>query len=202
LIAGTFCPCITFKHFSLRLDSDSVQLSSAANDCCCHVAESTKSVPLEKITDVELQETCLHTCFGLKAINVQTAGSSTPGPEVAAGFLLEPEKARQAIQLAAKLHRQRMPYGTSAAPPAQLGGMQRGLGAAQLSQRLQALEQLVAQGALSREEAAALKVPVLAAEHDPTQRLAEAKDLQDRGLLSADEYASLKAKLVNQIRQG
>jgi uncharacterized membrane protein YdbT with pleckstrin-like domain len=78
--AGTICPCIIFKQFSLRLDSDSLQLSSAANDCCCHVAESTKSVPLEKITDVELQESCLHTCFGLKSINVQTAGSSAPGP--------------------------------------------------------------------------------------------------------------------------
>jgi hypothetical protein len=64
---------------------------------------------------------------------------SAPGPEVSAGFLQEPEKARLAIQLAAKLHRQRMPYGASAAPPVQQGGMQRGLGAAQLSQRLQAL---------------------------------------------------------------
>jgi hypothetical protein len=55
---------------------------------------------------------------------------------------------------------------------------------------------------LSREEAAALKVPVLAALQDPTPRLAEAKDLQDRGLLSADEYAGLKAALVSQITQG
>jgi hypothetical protein len=60
----------------------------------------------------------------------------------------------------------------------------------------------VVKGALTREEAAALKVPVLAAPHDPTQRLAEAEDLQDRGLLTADEYASLKAALVSQMRQG
>ncbi|WIA22547.1 hypothetical protein OEZ86_009535 [Tetradesmus obliquus] len=199
---GTFCPCITFKHFSLRLDADSVELKSAANDCCCHVAESTKSVPLEKITDVELQESCLHTCFGLKSINVQTAGSGMPTAEVSAGFLQAPDQARQAISLAAKLHRQRMPYGASAPPPAQQNGMQRGLNAAQLSTRLQALEQLVVKCALTREEAAALKVPVLAAEQDPLQRLAEAKDLQDRGLLTAAEYASLKAALVKSIMQG
>eukprot|EP00882_Tetradesmus_deserticola_P017405 GHRQ01018645.1.p3 GENE.GHRQ01018645.1~~GHRQ01018645.1.p3 ORF type:complete len:128 (+),score=49.20 GHRQ01018645.1:989-1372(+) len=126
-----------------------------------------------------------------------------PGPEVSASFLQEPDKARQAIQLAAKLHRQRMPHGASAAPPAQQDGMHRGgQGATQLSHRLQAMEQLVMKGALTREEAAALKVPVLAAVEDPTRRLAEAKDLQDRGLLSLDEYASLKASLVHQIRQG
>lgn len=46
---GTCAPYTMFPQFSLRLDKDSVQLSSAVNDCCCHVAATQKTVPLEKV---------------------------------------------------------------------------------------------------------------------------------------------------------
>ena len=39
-----------------------------------HTLTLRPSVPA--LQDVELQETCLHTCFGLKSVNVQTAGAS------------------------------------------------------------------------------------------------------------------------------
>lgn len=69
------------------------------------------------LQDVELQSSCLLTCYGLKSVNVQTAGQGgTPFPEVSASFLQSPEKVREAIQLAVKLYRQRaLPGGASAA---------------------------------------------------------------------------------------
>lgn len=80
-----------------------------------HIAKTLKTVPLEKVQvrpalsvymclppfdshlrlawavcchqDVELQSNCLLSCFGLKAVNVQTAGQGTIAPEVSATFL-------------------------------------------------------------------------------------------------------------------
>lgn len=60
---GTCAPWTTFPHFSLRLDKDSVQLSSAVNDCCCHVASTQKTVPLEKVqvrAVAALRCACMH----------------------------------------------------------------------------------------------------------------------------------------------
>lgn len=40
------------------------------NDFCCHIAKSQKSVPLQKVQDVELVENCCLTCFGLKQVSL------------------------------------------------------------------------------------------------------------------------------------
>lgn len=102
---ATCAPSVMFPEYQLTLDAHSVKYSNAYNDCCCHVATSQKVVPLEKIQDVELQEAWYQTCFGLKQVNVQTAGQGGMGAEVEAAFLTAPEAARDAIQRAAKLHR-------------------------------------------------------------------------------------------------
>ncbi len=39
---SVFAPCLLASKHSLRLDSDAVHISSAANDFCCHVAHSLK----------------------------------------------------------------------------------------------------------------------------------------------------------------
>lgn len=51
-----------------QLTKDSIKVSWADNDCCCHVAQQQKTVPLEKVQDVEFSESWLLTCFGLKAV--------------------------------------------------------------------------------------------------------------------------------------
>ena len=38
-----------------KLDRDAVRFSSAANDCCFHIAKVQKTVPLQVIQDVQLQ---------------------------------------------------------------------------------------------------------------------------------------------------
>lgn len=51
-----------------QLDKDAVQLNSASNDCCCHIATSKKTVPLEKVQDVELNKDWIHIIFGLQQV--------------------------------------------------------------------------------------------------------------------------------------
>jgi hypothetical protein len=65
---GTFAPFTLFNNFGLKLDKDSVKINTAVNDFCCHVANTQKTVPLDKIQDVELQENCCLTLFGLKQV--------------------------------------------------------------------------------------------------------------------------------------
>lgn len=52
----------------MQLGSDSLKYSTATNDCCCHIAYEQKTVPLDKIQDVELQTDCLLSCFDLKKV--------------------------------------------------------------------------------------------------------------------------------------
>lgn len=232
LTAGTFCLSVPFvpmasccpysyaDQFSLRLERDSVTFQSANNDCCCHVAKTLKTLPMDKIQDVELQSNCLLTCFGLKAVNIQTAGqggtstawtgSGPMGPEVSAAFLRSPEKVREAIRLAVKLYRQQgTQAGTStggyAAPraPVPAWGEVSAAGpkGSSLVQRLQDLEGLVTHGVLTRAEADGLKVCVLAAPNESwLSRLGEAADLRDRGLITPEEFGQLKASLITQLR--
>jgi len=134
-----------------------------------HCASKTCCLPCVCAQDVELQSNCLLTCFGLKAVNVQTAGQGgTVAPEVSAAFLKSPEKVREAIQLAVKLYRQqgtqagtsRGPFAASQAPLPAWGEVS-AAGAkvgSSMVQRLQGLEALVTRGVLTRAEADGLKV--------------------------------------------
>ncbi|GAQ88921.1 hypothetical protein KFL_004700030 [Klebsormidium nitens] len=192
---GTFCPGRLYEHFSLQLGADSLKYSTATNDCCCHIAYEQKTVPLDKIQDVELQTDCLLSCFDLKKIAVQTAGQGGPGAEVQAAFLTAPEEVRDAIQLAVKCHRE-----APTTAPQQQAGMLRGPAAAKnMLQRLQGLDQLVKRGVLTHEEAGRLRTPVLVADSDPTQRLVEVAELADTQVISREEFGEVKAALLAQI---
>jgi hypothetical protein len=123
--------------------------------CCCF---------LHHLQDVELQSNCCLTCFGLQAVNVQTAGQGgTIMPEVSATFLKSPEKVREAIRLAVKLNKQQGQgsggYGAPRAPMSAWGAVAPApKGSGSLMQRLQAMDGLVACGVLTRAEADGLKV--------------------------------------------
>lgn len=64
----THCPTRPASA-ALQLDKDAVQLNSASNDCCCHIASSVKTVPLEKIQDVELSKDWVQSIFGLQMVS-------------------------------------------------------------------------------------------------------------------------------------
>jgi hypothetical protein len=116
------------------------------------------------LQDVELQSNCCMSCFGLKAVNVQTAGQGGAiTPEVSAKFLREPEKVREAIRLAVKLRNQGPASNSNGAVrPAwgEVTPLSAGPKGAGLAQRLQGLEGLVARGVLAKAEVDALKVRV------------------------------------------
>lgn len=106
-------PRSTVPSYELQLDDSAVQLKTAVNDCCFHIAHATTTVPLDKIQDVQLQETWYHTLFGVKQVNIQTAGMNTNAdgvakPEISAAFLRDPERVRESIALAARLHKEAM----------------------------------------------------------------------------------------------
>jgi len=80
-----YCPERVTRHNNLRLENDVIVADRAVNDCCCHVAESTKMLPLEKVQDVQLKENCCLTLAGLKSLRVETAGSSNPEARMGRG---------------------------------------------------------------------------------------------------------------------
>jgi hypothetical protein len=97
---------------------------------------------------------------------VQTAGQGgTISPEVSATFLKDPERAREAIRLAVKLHQQGKMQGGASGYAAPQPGTRGEVGAAVpvtakgsgLAQRLQGLEGLVTRGVLAQQEADTLK---------------------------------------------
>lgn len=89
-------------------------------------------------------------------LQVQTSGTNAPDgtPEVVASFLLDPASAREAIQLAMKLHRER---GGIAAPA--VAAMQRG-DTDTMRARLLRLQALEAKGIVSVEQASLMRVKV------------------------------------------
>jgi hypothetical protein len=113
------------------------------------------------LQDAELQSNCCLTCFGLQAVNVQTAGQGGAiAPEVSAAFLRSPEKVREAIRLAVKLNKQQSEgFGAYRAPVSAWGAVAPAAKAGgNLAQRLQDMDGLVVRGVLTRAEADTLKV--------------------------------------------
>lgn len=139
--------------------------------CCpspvpCHLS-AAHPLSLATAQDVELQSNCCLTCFGLQAVNVQTAGQGGAiAPEVSAAFLRQPDKVRESIQLAVKLNKQLGARDRGYAAPRQqplaawdaVTPAQGPKGGGNLMQRLQDMDGLVARGVLTRTEADGLKV--------------------------------------------
>ena len=167
------CPSVVATHFDIQLDDHAIQLSEARNDCFCHIAKNRKLIPLDKIQDIQVGQDCCQSCFGVKVVSILTGGSGTED----AAFLDSPDEVRAGISLAARLVQTR-----AAAAPNSMGGT--------LRSRIAALDALVARGALTRDELAAARVPLLAEERDPASLLTEAAGLRDAGALSPSEVDS------------
>eukprot|EP00483_Globobulimina_turgida_P001761 UN01763 len=65
--------------------------------CCCCWNEKTKSVSLEKITDLSVSQGCLERCFDIKSLSVENASSSAGAPEMILVGLIEPEATRKLV---------------------------------------------------------------------------------------------------------
>lgn len=214
-----FVPIATFAggslsdRYSLRLDKDNLRANKAYNDCCCHIATTSATVPLDKIQDVQLKETCCLTCFKLKQIDVQTAGQAGPEgrPEISVAFLKQPEQVREAIQLAVKLSKQnalqaplqamamgRSSQATTSSSAAAAAG---GFGGNAMLSRLQRFNGLVSQGWLSQQEGEYYKVALLGAESDAVVRLADAAQLVQLQHITHEEFAKIKGVILPNLVQ-
>ncbi|DAZ95628.1 TPA: hypothetical protein N0F65_002257 [Lagenidium giganteum] len=58
---------------------------------------SIKSVPLDRIQDVSIEESCCQRCFGVKGLSVQTAASGPSEPEVYLHAPMDAEMVRDVI---------------------------------------------------------------------------------------------------------
>mmetsp|Transcript_57941 Transcript_57941/g.96095 ORF Transcript_57941/g.96095 Transcript_57941/m.96095 type:complete len:243 (+) Transcript_57941:53-781(+) len=58
-------------------------LKQGRYSCCCMCwNESTKSIPLDKITDLQMQQGCVQRCFDIQEIRVETASATSDMPEL------------------------------------------------------------------------------------------------------------------------
>jgi len=117
LVSGCFIPivmpsicCIEsiFEQSYLRLTDNSVEFSQPLPNLCA-LAQTKRTVKLDKITDVTIEDDCAMQCFGLKKVIVQTAGTGGVGAGanlsgVQAMFLKEPEKWKDAINHAQTIY--------------------------------------------------------------------------------------------------
>ena len=65
--------------------------------CCIFWNESTKSVPLEKITDLAIKQGCVNACFDIKEITVDTASVTQETNELKLIGVTDPEKLRKKV---------------------------------------------------------------------------------------------------------
>jgi len=65
--------------------------------CCVFYNVQTKSIPLDKITDLRLEQGCIQKCFGVEAIVVETASATPKSPEMRLLGLREPQDVRRRI---------------------------------------------------------------------------------------------------------
>jgi hypothetical protein len=103
-VPSTFCCERIYQGSSLVLDANKIEFSQPTPSACV-LANLKRTVPLENITDVTVEDDCILQAFGLKKIMVQTAGTggipTGPGgnhmPGVQAIFAKEPELWKAAI---------------------------------------------------------------------------------------------------------
>merc|ERR1719330_2356 len=110
-------PCIRWgtrkwaeSRISAVTDSQLVIHQGAFGMGCCCWNESTKSVPLDKITDLQIQQGCIQKCFGIKEIRVETASATAEVPEMRLIGLHNPLETRAKILNVRDRHSQQGQY--------------------------------------------------------------------------------------------
>eukprot|EP01083_Nonionella_stella_P027745 76430_1 len=72
--------------------------------CCVCYNESTKSVPLDKITDVRLDQGCIQKCYNIHEVAIETASSTQGQSEIALIGLHRPRAVRRMLLKARDNH--------------------------------------------------------------------------------------------------
>eukprot|EP01084_Bolivina_argentea_P035584 65990_1 len=107
VLAPLFCLCYPCLRYAVSTSAESrkgavterqlVLKQGAYGCCCCCWNEMTKSVSLEKITDLSISQGCLQRCFNIKSLSVENASSSAGAPEMILNGLIDPEGTRKLV---------------------------------------------------------------------------------------------------------
>mmetsp|Transcript_35569 Transcript_35569/g.141869 ORF Transcript_35569/g.141869 Transcript_35569/m.141869 type:complete len:237 (-) Transcript_35569:3456-4166(-) len=87
----------TYRKTYLVVLTDSALMIRKGPVCSNCVPRVEKNIFLDRIQDLTLVQNCLHKCFDLYQINVETAGKSTEGPEVVLTGVVNPREFREHI---------------------------------------------------------------------------------------------------------
>ncbi|QDZ19514.1 hypothetical protein HOP50_03g20310 [Chloropicon primus] len=194
--APSTCYCNRiFEGSSLVLSADNVEFSQPTPSLCV-LANLKRSVPLENITDVTVEDDCMLQMFGLKKIMVQTAGTGGipvgPGGNNMAGvqaiFVKEPELWKSAINHAHALKVQtQAPGGQAMSRKNASRAMEKSL-----NYRVESLRQLVVSNALTEKEADAARVGLMLQKDDLALTLLGIYGLKSKGVLSREDFEQAK----------
>eukprot|EP01084_Bolivina_argentea_P243197 407749_1 len=99
ILPGYWYNANAWAHSRLAAVTDSklVEKQGSYACCCCCWNEKTKSVPLDKITDLRLEQGWLQRCFNIQAIAVQTASSGGAIADISLIGLYNPRDVRKMI---------------------------------------------------------------------------------------------------------
>jgi len=61
-------------HFGLALDHESLTIHEARNDCCCHVQTLARTVPLNKVQDIDPTANWVQSMFDLQQVGARQQG--------------------------------------------------------------------------------------------------------------------------------
>lgn len=188
----------------LKMDHEKVEFSQPRPDCCA-LARTVRSVRLENVTDVTLEDDCCLQMFGLQNVVLQTAGTGGVGDGdrikgVQAAFLAQPARWKEAIGKAQDLYRAAggAAGAASLAPAKQAMGAkaaERGTAAA-LEARLANLDSLQARGGVTADEADSLRVGLLLGDKDHALTLLGLWQLRGDGRLAPADYDTAKARVI------
>ncbi|KAH3759101.1 hypothetical protein Pelo_9109 [Pelomyxa schiedti] len=166
------------------LTADTLVYSSAIPDCCCHLYRKEVVIPLESITNVNVNTNCGYDCFGLKSVEVHTAGGLTIKdqntgqvkkiPTAKIDYLRDPEAFRKTVMQARKtLGSKCQGFASSAATGGAIAGVSYDGPPVQ----------------------AVMTTNTLPEDH-PVTKLRELKKMHSLGLISEQEFGESRARLM------
>jgi len=194
-VPSTFCCERIYNGSSLVLDAKNIEFSQPTPSACV-LANLKRTIPLENITDVTVEDDCILQVFGLKKIMVQTAGTGGipmgPGgnniPGVQAIFAKEPELWKAAINHAHSLKVQLN------APGGQHMSRKNAAKATEKSMmyKIESLRLLVVNNALTQQEADEARVGLMLHQDDLALTLLGMYGLKSKGQLTMVDFDKAK----------
>jgi len=197
-----FCGRI-YKGSSLTLTDTAVEFSQPTPSACV-LANLKRTIPLENITDVTVEDDCILQMFNLKKILVQTAGTGGipvgPGGNAMAGiqavFVREPELWKAAINHAHSLKVQtNAPGGMMMSRKNATKHMEKSL-----EKKVESLRQLVVNQALTEDQAEAARVGLMLQKDDLALTLLGIYGLKCKGQLTAGDFEKAKDHFLQTCR--